>query len=273
MSALLLKLEENYTNVSSQLFPHISYVMNKYKHKIPKDDLKRFAKDVAKKLVASDYKAGRVENPTKISEKQQKKVKAYCKDYFDKAASKHKKLEEEKTARKEKLGHSGSKPSSSHPTPSHSPPPATEVGTTTTPKKEEEDEDVKMSDIEDHELMAPSPHESTKFDSLKRKRSADLDALIKEEEDDLTKSPAKKLNLDIGAMPTPPPPPPPAPPADTPSDHNSPEEIIEHGHEHNGEHEPDIHADTNFKGKSMADVLAQAQQEDEVDWGMEGEET
>ena len=62
--------------------------MNKYKHKIPKDDLKRFAKDVAKKLVSSDYKAGRVDDPTKISEKQQKKVKSYCKDKSDSQAIK-----------------------------------------------------------------------------------------------------------------------------------------------------------------------------------------
>lgn len=244
--------------------------MNKYKHKIPKDDLKRFAKDVAKKLVASDYKAGRVENPTKISEKQQKKVKAYCKDYFEKAAQKHKKIEEEKTARKDKLGASSPKPSSLQPTPLNSPP-ATGHSQLETPKKEEDDEDIKMSDIEDHDTMPQSPSESTKYDSLKRKRSADLDALVKEEDDDLTKSPAKKLNLDINAILAPPPPPPPAPPAGTPSDHNSPADLAEH--EHIGETEPDIHADTNFKGKSMADVLAQAQQEDEVDWGMEGEET
>lgn len=251
-----------------QLFPHISHVMNKYKHKIPKDDLKRFAKDVAKKLVASDYKAGRVENPHKISEKQQKKVKAYCKDYFDKAASKHKKLEEEKSARKEKHDHSHSKPTSSQPTPSHSPP-HTITHVDFTPKKEEEDEDSKMSDIEEHAVLSPGDH--TKFDSLKRKRSADLDSMLKEEEDDLTMSPAKKINLELNAFSTPPPPPPPAPPADTPSEHNSPERVVDH--EHDGEHEPDIHADTNFKSKSMADVLAQAQQEDEVDWGMEGEET
>lgn len=249
--------------------------MNKYKHKIPKDDLKRFAKDVAKKLVASDYKAGRVENPTKISEKQQKKVKAYCKDYFEKAASKYKKLEEEKAAKRDKHGHSSPKASSSHPTPIHSPSHMIDQTIRDTPKKEEEDEDVKMSDIEDHEMMPLSPSESTKYDSLKRKRSTDLDALMKEEEDELTKSPAKKPNLDTSAISTPPPPPPPAPPVDTPSDHNSPADVVEHGEgdEHDGEHEPDIHADTNFKGKSMADVLAQAQQEDEVDWGMEGEET
>ncbi|RMZ90657.1 hypothetical protein DV736_g2107, partial [Chaetothyriales sp. CBS 134916] len=56
------------------LYPHISHVMNKYKHKIPRDDLKRFAKEIAKKLVASDFKAGRVKDPTEIGEKQQRKT-------------------------------------------------------------------------------------------------------------------------------------------------------------------------------------------------------
>lgn len=231
--------------------------MNKYKHKIPKDDLKRFAKDLAKKLVNSDYKAGRVDNPTKISEKQQKKVKAYCKDYFDKAAAKHKKHEEERAARKGKKAAAGS----SQATPSHSPHHVQDA-----PMKEEDDEGAKMSGIEDE---PPSPTESVETGSLKRKRSTDMDALIKDEDDDLTKSPAKKLNIDAAShllTPPPPPPPPPAPPADTPPDHNSPEITADH--------DPDIHADTNFKGKSMADVLAQAQQEgdDEVDWSMDDDE-
>ena len=30
----------------TQLFPHIKYVMDKFKGKLPKDDLKRFAKEV-----------------------------------------------------------------------------------------------------------------------------------------------------------------------------------------------------------------------------------
>lgn len=30
----------------NQLYPHIKYVMDKFKGKLPKDDLKRFAKEV-----------------------------------------------------------------------------------------------------------------------------------------------------------------------------------------------------------------------------------
>lgn len=231
--------------------------MNKYKHKIPKDDLKRFAKDVAKKLVSSDYKAGRVEDPTKISEKQQKKVKSYCKEYFDKAASKHKKMEEERSSKKDR----GHKTESSRATPAQSPKPALSP----TPKKEEEDEDVKMSDIEDQEPLSPS--ESLKNGSLKRKRSQDPDVYMKSEfdDDDLTKSPAKRLIVE-SSIPAPPPPPPPAPPADSPLDHNSPDTGFENGQ--TADIEPDVHADSNFKSKSMADVqaLAQMEGEDEVDY-------
>ena len=31
---------------AAKLFPHIKYVMDKFKSKLPKDDLKRFAKEV-----------------------------------------------------------------------------------------------------------------------------------------------------------------------------------------------------------------------------------
>lgn len=31
---------------ATKLFPHIKYVMDKFKSKLPKDDLKRFAKEV-----------------------------------------------------------------------------------------------------------------------------------------------------------------------------------------------------------------------------------
>lgn len=234
--------------------------MNKYKHKVPKEDLKRFAKDVAKKLVNSDFKAGRVENPTKISDKHQKKVKSFCKDYFDKAASKHKKMEDDKKDRK--LKDPNSKLESASVTPIQSPKPST----TTTPKKEEDDEEMKMSDIEDH-ADSTSPMGSSQNGPLKRKRSFDMEMDLKEEED-LTKSPAKRLT--VAFQPTPPPPPPPAPPIDTPSDHNSP--AAEQTDSEHLAQKPDVHADTNFRDKSMADVQALAQmdaEDDEVDWGME----
>ena len=76
--------------------------MDKFKGKLPKDDLKRFAKEISKKLVMSDFKNNRVGDPTKIDGKKEKQVKAYVKEYFDKAAKKHKEREERRAERRAK---------------------------------------------------------------------------------------------------------------------------------------------------------------------------
>ena len=206
--------------------------MNKYKHRIPKEDLKRFGKEISKKLVAADYKAGRVTDPTKIDDKQKGKVKDYCKQYFDRAAHKHKKAEAEK---KTKGTTNTSTPTAMSP--------ATDQDFTPMKKEESDDEDVKMSDHED------TPSERS---TLKRKRG-DSSPVVKTEDRD--KSPHKKLNVN-----TPPPPPPPAPPIETPPA-TTPDDGMEV--------EADLHdeGDTMFRDKSMADVQALAQQE-----GMEDEE-
>ncbi|KAI7522450.1 hypothetical protein KC316_g19229, partial [Hortaea werneckii] len=49
--------------------PHIMHVVGKYKHKLAKDDLKRWAKELAKKIVDSDFKKSKVEDPSRISDK------------------------------------------------------------------------------------------------------------------------------------------------------------------------------------------------------------
>ncbi|KAK2630074.1 hypothetical protein QTJ16_000894 [Diplocarpon rosae] len=85
-----MKLYEN------TLFPHVRHVMKKFSKQLPKDDLKKFGKEVAKKLVASDYKNNRVEDPTKISEKQEKKVKTYVRDFFERAVEKKKVMDKRK---------------------------------------------------------------------------------------------------------------------------------------------------------------------------------
>ncbi|KAL5326633.1 hypothetical protein ACEPPN_004320 [Leptodophora sp. 'Broadleaf-Isolate-01'] len=101
-----MKLYEN------TLFPHIKHVMQKFTRQLPKEDLKKFAKEVGKKLVASDFKNNRVEDPTKISEKQEKKVKNYVRDFFEKAVEKKKVLDKKK-ADKASLNGSGLNGSSS----------------------------------------------------------------------------------------------------------------------------------------------------------------
>ena len=204
--------------------------MNKYKHKIPKDDLKRFAKEISKKLTTSDFKAARVNNPTqKLDEKQQKKVKEYCKQFFDRAAHKHKKQEEDRVSKKKINGRSAVQS------------PALEGS----PGIKAEDEDIKMSD---HEITPEIETPSERSTTLKRKHE-EISPGIKEE-DDPSKSPFKKLATNT----PPPPPPPPAPPADTPPASTPREDV---------EVEVDLHdeGDTNFKDKSMADVRALAQME------------
>lgn len=214
--------------------------MNKYKHKIPKEDMKRFGKEIAKKLVASDYKSGRVKDPTKIDEKQQKKVKDYCKQFFDKAAHKHKKHEDERATRKANKGGDVATPSAM------SPPTDQNVSPNVKKEESDDDEDVKMSD---HELEnGPTPDTPSEPNALKRKRG-NSSPVVKDEVDDPTKSPFKKLNTET----PPPPPPPPAPPMETPPAYTTTDDM---------EVEADLHdeGDTMFKDKSMADVRALAQQ-------------
>src|SRR5271154_5142266 len=81
--------------------------MDKFRNKLPKDDLKKFAKEIGKKLVASDFKNNRVEDPTKISTKQEKKVKKYVKDFFDKAVAKKAAHDKMKAAKKPHSGTNG----------------------------------------------------------------------------------------------------------------------------------------------------------------------
>ena len=73
----------------SQLYPHVKHVVDKFHHKLPKDELKKFAREVNKKLVASDYKNRRVEDPTSISSKQAKKVRSYAQEFFERAVVKY----------------------------------------------------------------------------------------------------------------------------------------------------------------------------------------
>ncbi|KAF4985174.1 hypothetical protein FGRMN_11271, partial [Fusarium graminum] len=72
------------------LFPHIKHVLDKFRHKLPKEELKRFGKELAKKLVTSDYKNGRVGDPSApLGDKQSKKMKKYVKEFLDRAVEKY----------------------------------------------------------------------------------------------------------------------------------------------------------------------------------------
>jgi hypothetical protein len=79
-----------------QLFPSVIYVANKYKGKLDRDDIKRFAKECSKKLVNSDFKNNRVTDPSKIDPKQEKAVKKFVTEFFERAVVKKKEHDQRK---------------------------------------------------------------------------------------------------------------------------------------------------------------------------------
>ena len=196
----------------NQLFPLIKHVMDKFKGKLSKDDLKRFAKEVwtnsssgplsmlvdntalqiSKKLVNSDYKNGRVEDPTKISSRQEKQVKKYVQDYFEKAVAKKKDHEKRKAERKVKEEeNSGMKG-----------------------EEDDSDRDPNMAKSDDDDAkqkpgsMTPAtPLEQLSIaEGLKRKRTSGSPVDPWEEQGE-SSTPNKRLKSE---SPPPPPPPPPA---------------------------------------------------------------
>lgn len=190
--------------------------MDKYRKKLPKEELKRFAKEIGKILTASDFKHKRVEDPTKITEYHEKKVKKSVRDYFEKAVAKRvayeKKKAEKKAAEALKNGQTpASVVSNDVATPA--------TADTSTPMDADAEDkaamsDVDMSDDELHTQSVPATPvgESSGDDTLKRKRDGDAHNTPADTDDAF----AKRFKADgtaVDASPGPPPPPPP-PPAD-----------------------------------------------------------
>jgi histone-lysine N-methyltransferase SETD2 len=127
-----------------------------------------------------------VEDPTKISEKQQKKVKAFCKEFFDKAVAKHRAYEQRKAEKQAKGGDS-------------------KADEMTNGHNTVEDVDVKLSDgeaerVEENITFMDSDPQGL----LKRKR---------EDEVDISEGAAEEaMKRQKSSTPIPPPPPPPPPP-------------------------------------------------------------
>ncbi|KAF4123173.1 [histone H3]-dimethyl-L-lysine36 N-methyltransferase [Geosmithia morbida] len=94
-----MPVEKQMKIYENTIFPAIKPVLDKFHNKLPKDELKRLGKDMAKKLVASDYKNNRVEDPnTPLSEKQAAKIKKYARDFLDKAVVKFNEHQGKKSA-------------------------------------------------------------------------------------------------------------------------------------------------------------------------------
>lgn len=174
----------------------MKYVVDKFRHKLPKEQVKTFAKDVNKKLVSSDYKNHRVEDPTSISSKQEKKVKKYVKDFFDRAVVKYNEHEKRKA---ERAARDGAKASGAEPDGSEA---GTSVATPIVNDVVGADDDIVMSDVED--VPASSPERKRKRED----EAADSPSITPEEPPSV-----KRLKEDESEAPSPPPPPPP-PPAD-----------------------------------------------------------
>ncbi|QSZ30627.1 hypothetical protein DSL72_000185 [Monilinia vaccinii-corymbosi] len=197
-----LPLEKQMKLYENTLFPHIKYVMQKFSSKLPKEDLKKFAKEVGKKLVASDFKNNRVEDPTKISGKQEKKVKKYVRDYFDKAVEKKKAMDKKRAERRKREGQT--KPDENE----------------TNGKESREDNTTTLNsspdavDDEDVEVDVPSPTASPsgqlELEFLKRKRDNDEDKESPSENKRVKEDSAEGESLVDSSTPPPPPPPPPA---------------------------------------------------------------
>lgn len=173
--------------------------MNKYKQKLPRDDLKKFAKEISKKLVESDYKHNRVGDPTKVNDKIERGVKKFAKEFFDKCVKRHVESERKKAEKK------AQGPKTNGET-SHTPPGEPEI----VKKDEDHDEDIKL-EADEEMLGLDDDDEDVTPSDLKRKRESiamtPSDVIPKDE--DSPTSP-KKLKSNE-APPPPPPPPPPAP--------------------------------------------------------------
>lgn len=191
--------------------------MEKFRGKLSKDDLKRFAKEVqplsqiarisktnvrmikiSKKLVNSDYKNQRVDDPTRVSSRQEKQVKKYVQEYFEKAVAKKKEHDKKKAERKGNADEGGF----SEGTP---PKPCVKEA------ESDDEQDMAMSEEEDEKPKRESATPVTPMDQLliseglKRKRGIDSNPSFTEKGDEEA-TPSKRLKSE---SPPPPPPPPP----------------------------------------------------------------
>ncbi|KAJ6171689.1 hypothetical protein N7470_000756 [Penicillium chermesinum] len=124
-----------------------------------------------KRKMDTDYNKGRVQDPTQIDKKHEERVKRYCKEFFDKAAAKHKEREKYLAEKKRRQQSSTASPSANA-TPGDNAnvqmsdaDPATADSTAISPddpaslkrKRSTGDEDSKMEDDADTDPSPPTP--------------------------------------------------------------------------------------------------------------------
>ena len=186
------------------LFPHVKYVADKYRTNLDKDDLKRLAKEISKKLVTSDFKNKRVQDPTKqISDNQSRKVKKYVKEFFDRAVDKKKDKDAHNARKAAREAASTHKMKTGDETTPKSSPPALDP-LTGEPWNAFPEADADASDQEME--VEPSPDAGSESD-LKRKREADDTPLTRISPGDDEQSMLLKRRRSEDVAPPPPPPP------------------------------------------------------------------
>ncbi|PFH55902.1 hypothetical protein XA68_17427 [Ophiocordyceps unilateralis] len=194
-----LPLDKQMRIYENTVFPPVKYVLDRFRHKLPKEELKRLGKDIAKKLVASDYKNRRVGDPSaELTERQVVKIKKYVSDFLSRAVDKYqahqkRKATREKSPTGEQMDDRGGASGGQHPGAGLDKAAAEDAVADTTAAAT-----VTPSDVD-----VDSPGSQDR----KRKREADsTDATPSEGPD------CKKPKDEEAASPSPPPPPPPPPP-------------------------------------------------------------
>ncbi|KKF95138.1 Histone-lysine N-methyltransferase H3 lysine-36 specific [Ceratocystis platani] len=85
-----LSIEKQKKHYENTIAGHVKTIAESYRHKLPRDELKRFSKDICKKIVDSDYKRGRVNDPrAPLPSRAIKNLKEYVCDFFKKAVVKY----------------------------------------------------------------------------------------------------------------------------------------------------------------------------------------
>lgn len=190
-----------------KVFPPVKHVLDKFRNRLPKDELKRLGKEIAKKLVASDYKNNRVEDPTaKLSEKQMGKIKKYVKDFLDRAVEKFESHQKRKAGRDPQSHANGSKGPDDTGALGSEKPTDTPTGSPTGKGGE-----FGVVDGADDTIMTDGEEESPEGSERKRKRGTDMETA-----DSTGATPSegpdfKRLKEDETGGGSPPPPPPPPP--------------------------------------------------------------
>ncbi|KAG6027253.1 histone methyltransferase set2 [Claviceps citrina] len=189
-----LPMDKQMKIYENTVFPPVKNVMDKFRHKLPKEELKRLGKEIAKKLVASDYKNRRVNDPTApLSEKQALKIKKYVKDFLTRAVEKYDEHHQKKQ------GPTGG--------------PKVDAEMTATTSLDGKDADSpKDIDGADEDMVSDVEEGDSPTSSQDRKRKREADVLP----ESLTATPrdspsTKRIRSEDVPEPSPPPPPPPPP--------------------------------------------------------------